>query len=108
MNADDILQPPTVEEIVLRLQKMLAAFECAYPGIIQKTREWVQTEEFFLMFHCRLSTPSVPLFAPISMKVHMLGFLNKVKIGADIHDAFEGMALLLWKEIKVKYQERLL
>lgn len=72
INADDILTPHPPEVVAARKVKKMARFEEFFPGLLQKTKEWMETEEFRERYENTTFCTTGPfMFAPVSMEHKM-------------------------------------
>lgn len=115
--SDDILMPHPPEVFAAKIQKRLAEVEKVFPGLIEKTRRWMNGPDFGAMFVSakRRAPKAVRMgVVPMSMKVavaRIAGLSGIVGSGsdyaADHYDLIEWLADLLWKEAEMpsKYWE---
>lgn len=94
--ADDILMPHSPEVLAAMVQKMISVFESEFPGLLERTREWMQTEEFETSAICCIH--HYRFEAPFFMLSRMSGGNYCSLVTDERLDIFNAMAAYLWKQ----------
>lgn len=99
--ADDILQPHPPEVLIAKKEKFLAEFEEVFPGVIQKTREWMKAQLFRdyrdIDYGAARGCPLVSL-SVINKVASFTGFSYNFLL-EEYQQMIDTIAFVLWNEV---------